>query len=141
MPASDALRFFVPGYPRPKGSKRIVRGRLIEASRYLPEWDEAVQKAAFVAAGGAIRISEPVSVVAMFNLHWSAKKTPPRVDVDKLARAVLDSLVKAGILADDSLVTHLTAMKREGPPYGVFVQIAKESKDDIRLESRRTATP
>ena len=56
------------------------------------------------------------------------KKTAPDFkqsapDLDKFARAVLDAIVQAGVLQDDSLVVSLHAEKRYTPRPGAWVRI------------------
>lgn len=107
---SDLLTMFVPGRPRPKGSKRIARGRLIESSRGLRQWREALALAALAArqdAGG----EWPITDAAKVGMVFYVRRITSKPDIDKLARAVLDALVEAGILADDSIVVHLEVWK------------------------------
>ena len=40
------VTFTVLGRPAPQGSKTIMRGRLVESSKYLPAWRKAVAEAA-----------------------------------------------------------------------------------------------
>lgn len=100
------------GVPAPQGSKRLVRGRMIESSRGLAAWRNTVAMEALAARrerGGEWPITGPVRAVISFDLPGRASARP---DVDKLARAVLDALVSARVLRDDSQVVELHAAKR-----------------------------
>ncbi len=109
--SKTVLAMFVPGRPRPQGSKRIARGRLIESSRGLRQWREAVAMAALAARGGKRNwpVVGPVDVHVDFVLRT---KLDSRPDIDKLCRALLDGLVTASIIADDGQVVRLVAEKR-----------------------------
>lgn len=120
---SELLTMFVPGRPRPQGSKRIVRGRLIESSRGLRQWrrDIAMTALATRSARRSWPRLGPVAVRADFLLSGRLDVRP---DLDKLCRALLDGLVEAGIIADDGQVVRLTAEKLpETGAEGVFVEV------------------
>ena len=114
------MRIEVAGIPAPQGSKRHVGGgRMVEVSRAVGPWREAVRAETQRAVCGASPFCErPVAVHVWFRLPrpkstpkstvWPAK----RPDVDKLARAVLDGLTAGGAFRDDSQVIWLTAMKQ-----------------------------
>ena len=111
----NTITFRVFGIPAPKGSKRHVgNGRLIESSKKLPAWMRAVTQEAT-----KNRPSEPIDApVSVYMDFYLPKPKRPRYDapavkpdVDKLSRAVLDSLEAAGILTNDSRVTLLRAIK------------------------------
>lgn len=109
------ISFRVHGYPAPKGSKRHVgNGRLIESSKKLPAWMQAVKQEA-AKNKPTSPIDGPTAVHMDFYLpapkrpRYSVPAVKP--DADKLARSILDSIEQAGILTNDSRVTHLTATK------------------------------
>lgn len=112
----ERLEVFVEGVPAPQGSKRHVGGgRMIEMSKKLPAWRSAVEKALQEAAGADFpAFQPPLRVWAHFYLpkpkrsRYSGPYGPP--DVDKLQRALGDSLQRAGIVADDS---HITAWRAD----------------------------
>jgi crossover junction endodeoxyribonuclease RusA len=112
------MRITVAGIPAPQGSKRHVGGgRMIEMSRAVGPWREAVRAETQRAEAGLGPRTWPVMVQIVFRLP-RPKSTPASVkwparrpDVDKLARAVLDGLVAGGAIADDSLVVYLSAKK------------------------------
>lgn len=122
------------GVPAPQGSKRHVGGgRLVESSDRLRPWREAVKQAALDTLDTAstrqyggpgqralLTMQGPVSVeiAFTFNKPKSAPKTKVTYpitrssgDLDKLCRAILDALVDAGIMRDDSQVIELISTK------------------------------
>lgn len=112
---TNTIDFWVQGTPAPKGSKRHVGGgRMIESSKKLPAWMQAVK---LQAAKNRRRspIDGPAAVRMDFYLprpkrpRYEAPAVKP--DCDKLARSILDALEAAGILKNDSRVTHLEATK------------------------------
>lgn len=112
--------------PAPQGSKRIMRGRLIEASGdKLKRWRKAIAAECTKAAQGNLWLG-PVEVEVDFYLPRppsvkQSKRWHPIVppDLDKLCRAVLDGIGqgpsgKTGdgmIWGDDSQVVSLIARK------------------------------
>ena len=124
------ISFNVDGEPRPQGSKTpVVRGGrawLIEGKGDAPKkhkaWREAVLKAAqqFADEVGHEPIDGPVEVAIEFRMHKPASKTLEKYwadrkpDIDKLARAVLDSIAGKDkpIVREDSRVVRLIAEKR-----------------------------
>ena len=134
------LAFFAAGVPVAQGSKKHVgKGVMVESSRNLKPWRDTVIAAAYRVAAG-VRFHGPVEVTMEFSFprpmsHFGTgknagnlKKTAPEFkqsapDLDKLARAILDSLVQAGVLQDDALVVSLHAEKRYSPRPGARVVI------------------
>lgn len=140
------IRFRVNGIPAPQGSKRHVgNGRMVESSKAVGPWREAVRAEAQRVSWHDIPGSgDPVQVTIMFllprpNGHYStakgkrnmvkpsAPKLPAtRPDLDKLERAVLDGLVMGGVMADDSSVVSLTARKvyaSNGEAPGAIIEV------------------
>lgn len=126
MSVYGAFTFVVQGKAAPQGSKVMTtssRGKTFmrESSNRLGGWRTAVKRAALDPDGrpGA-RFDEPVSVDISFEFHQpkSNEDSHPTArhfgDIDKLSRAVLDGLVMAGVIADDSQVVSLTASKTFG---------------------------
>ena len=121
----NAARMRVFGLPAPQGSKRHVGGgRMVEASRKVAPWREAVVSEAQRLGYAGMRIDEAVSVRITFylprpsshrgarGLRPSAPVWPAKVpDLDKLARSTLDGLVQAAVLSDDARVVILHARK------------------------------
>lgn len=121
--------FFVAGVPAPQGSKRLVRSGartlMIDAnSEALKEWRRTVTMC-------APRLDYEPRVPLLVELNFTMPATlkdregwcAVRPDIDKLSRAVLDSLTDAGTLADDSQVVGLVATKRRGIRAGVMVTV------------------
>lgn len=116
--------FFVPGIPKPQGSKRafmnpkIGRPVIVEDNKGTRDWRHDVR--AMAVEHTKERISEgPVAITLKFIMKRpvstpKTKPTPPAIkkpDLDKLERAILDALT--GILfTDDSQVTFLLGTKR-----------------------------
>lgn len=106
------------GVPCPQGSKSKGRyGNLYESSRGLPAWRKQVTDEAFIGRRGkAPMFAGPVELELFFTIP--KPKSRPRIsrcdrkpDLDKLCRAVMDSMTQAGIWKDDSKVVKLTAEK------------------------------
>jgi len=130
--ASRKVTFHVSGLPVPQGSTRgfVVKGRVVITStaKGLAAWRQIVsvraQEFATEPFGG------PVSVDLVFLLpkpKSSPKKkriyATKRPDLDKLIRAVLDGITHV-LVADDSQVVQITAVKDYGPP-GVHVTVTE----------------
>ena len=123
MHHSKELYFRVEGVPTPQGSKTAyVRGGravLVESNKKLPAWREAVTEAARQAMYATEQVepfNAPLKVVVTFFMPRPAKpkwaKYPAsKPDLDKLIRAVLDSLTKAKTITDDALVVEVVARK------------------------------
>jgi len=114
------------GIPAPQGSKRHVgMGRMIESCKALKPWRQTVITDA-QKLGITQPILTPVSVSLVFcfprpKSHFkkngdlcssSPSHKTSKPDIDKLARAILDSLTLAGVFKDDAQVYSLTAAKR-----------------------------
>lgn len=130
---SQQLVVTVHGQPAPQGSKRHVgHGVMVEASKKLPPWREAISAETVRACQRAHFAPHPSAaygVVAVFTLarpasHFRRTKDgrqslragapiAPAVqpDLDKLCRALLDGLADGGALANDSRVVALAAEK------------------------------
>lgn len=127
------------GIPRPQGSKRPYRTQggivLVESCKGLPEWRQMVSAAALMTIP-APDLTGPVGVQMLFRfprpkgtLTSKGEIRPDqdhmrvRPDLDKLVRAVLDSLTGIAY-RDDAQVVTVTAYKEwtEGPP-GVTVRV------------------
>ena len=133
-----ALRFDVPGVPRPQGSKRHVgNGVMVESCKELKGWRQAVTETAI--AAGAGRWDGPVRVELVFRFdrpkgHWGKRGLLPsapaekvtKPDLDKLSRGVLDALWPCW--GDDAQVVELLARKRfceQGELPGVLVLVER----------------
>ena len=128
------LEFTVHHRPAPQGSKRHVgRGRLLEQSKRVAPWREAVDTAARAAVnarhvlehGGRPAVAPmpldgPLSVEIVFTVSKPASAPKTRVtwpttrdsgDIDKLLRSSFDALTTAGAIADDSRIVEVVARK------------------------------
>ena len=124
----DVVTFRVNGVPVSQGSKSIVvRGGktwMIDANpNKLKPWRRLVAEAADL----GVTFDCPVKVTLRFEMPRPKRpkfvRPAVKPDADKLARAVLDSLTDAGLLADDSRVVdlHVTEFYSETP--GVVVTV------------------
>jgi crossover junction endodeoxyribonuclease RusA len=131
------------GYPAPQGSKRHVgRGILVEASKLVTPWREAVVSECQRHEVASAMIADPLEVFIAFyfprpaghlkasgEVKASAPVYPTRRsvgDIDKLVRSTLDGLVQAATITDDSIVVTLTARKRYATianPRGAVIRI------------------
>ena len=111
------------GTPAPQGSKAFKgftksgRAIMIESSKKVKPWREAVVWAVRDVWGGKPPITRAVRVYMGFMLA-RPKSLPKRVtfhtkrpDLDKLVRATFDGIVQAGWIKDDSQIHSLCAEK------------------------------
>jgi Holliday junction resolvase RusA-like endonuclease len=107
------LTITVYGQPAPQGSKRHVgRGIMVESSKAVKPWREAVKAAALDARGDHwTPVDAPLAVSMVFTMPKpvSAPKRrrtwPMRTpDLSKLIRSTEDALTDAGIWRDDARV-------------------------------------
>lgn len=155
------LRFYVPGIPSTQGSKKafVVKTKTghravmkDDTGEALASWRETVRSEARAAAGDDWRtIDGPVAVVLAFGL--SRPKSAPKWrriwpigknsgDVDKLARAVFDSLTQALIWDDDARCIDLHVTKDyagAGVRQGVEVTV-REVTDGPSVDPVRSTT-
>lgn len=125
-----ALVARVHGIPAPQGSKRHVGGgRMIESSKKVGPWREAVKAAVLTATGRRpTTVDGPVRVGITFILprpkgHYGTGRNAGRVrtsapaepttkpDLDKLLRSTLDALTDVGAIRDDAQVVRIEAAK------------------------------
>ena len=114
------FQLFVAGDPRPQGSKKAFnRGKhivLVEANKDLPAWRETMKRL-FELKMLERDTAFPVAVAVTIHFWLKRPKTVTRqyatgtYDIDKLTRAVLDSLESAGVIVNDNLVVDLTVRK------------------------------
>lgn len=139
-----AIEFFVPGTPRPQGSKRaFVRGNramMVEsAGQPLKDWRAAVRLEAGYAMDDqdpSDPFAGPVEIKLAFRFvrpkshllrdgslaKGRSEHHTIRPDIDKLVRAVLDAMTGV-VWLDDSQVVAITASKGYGSRAGVWVGI------------------
>jgi len=133
------LTMFVAGLPRPQGSMRAMtvggRARMFHADHNdLAVWRGAVTAQAAELWGDAPPLDEATFALLYFYLprppSTPKRRTRPdrRPDIDKLARAILDSLTGI-VFTDDARVVQLVATKHfaEEMPPGVRVMCGPTS--------------
>jgi Holliday junction resolvase RusA-like endonuclease len=108
----------VSGEPASQGSHSVINGRIVQVnSSKHKKWRNAVVFAALDLIGEDwTPIDEPVELTVIFYLPRPKSvltRSFPAVmpDLDKLIRAVGDSLTDAGIIRDDSRIITITARK------------------------------
>lgn len=125
----QVLQIAVIGVPAPQGSKRHVgNGVMVESSKKVRPWRDAVRSTAVQARAGLPTIDEPVRVQMVFTFlrpasHFRTGKNAglvrdgvPRApqgmpDLSKLIRSTEDALTDAGVWRDDARVVSLSAAK------------------------------
>jgi Holliday junction resolvase RusA-like endonuclease len=125
------LTVFIPGHPKPQGSKVIGRRKdgsafMREANKNARPWRSVVIDALKPLA------TEPLEDAVRIHLHFYMpllKKTPnfpttrSSYDIDKLCRNMLDAVQIAGIIHDDSQVVSLIATKEYAERSGVQIRV------------------
>lgn len=110
----------VPGVPRPQPRPRFVRGRVVStADANARRWIASVVAAAARVAREKGKATGPLSATMGFTFptkDQSRWRNPhlSRPDADNLAKLVLDALMKAGLIQDDSTVSCLSVVKAWG---------------------------
>jgi Holliday junction resolvase RusA-like endonuclease len=133
------IEFDVTGRPAPKGSRtqgktKTGRSYTYPASKHEKPWVEAVREATRIVMRHHARLEPPYAVALEFRIAASKHARyawPSQNDVDKLARAVVDGLVKGGALSDDRHVTALTSRKRfcaPGEQPGVHAFVSQDAQ-------------
>lgn len=121
------------GVPAPQGSKRafVVGNRAVitEDSKKTAPWRDSVSAAGVAAMAGTPAFDGALRVEIEFRMPRprSVKRAHPSVkpDVDKLARAVLDSLSAAAVIVDDARVVSLTAEKVYAEIPGATIRVTE----------------
>jgi crossover junction endodeoxyribonuclease RusA len=127
------FEIFVPGEPRPQGSKKAFqRGLkivLVEANKELPAWREQMRKAfemKMLERDTPFSTAVSVSITFWLTRPKSVKRqyATGTYDIDKLTRAVLDSL-QDKVLTNDNLVVDLAVRKTYADHHesGVLVSV------------------
>jgi Holliday junction resolvase RusA-like endonuclease len=108
------IEFTVYGLPAPQGSKRHVgNGRMIESSKKVKPWREAVKWAAreaMAAAGIASPLDAPLIASMTFTMPRpksapkSRRHADRKPDLSKLIRSTEDALTDAGLISDDARI-------------------------------------
>jgi Holliday junction resolvase RusA-like endonuclease len=135
------FEIFVPGEPRPQGSKKAFsRGTrivLVEANKQLPAWREQMRKAfemKMLERDTPFSTALSVSITFWLTRPKSVKRqyATGTYDIDKLTRAVLDSL-QDKVLTNDNLVVDLAVRKTYADHHesGVLVTVVPFDNETI----------
>jgi Holliday junction resolvase RusA-like endonuclease len=136
------FQLFIEGSPRPQGSKKaFARGKsivLVEANKELPAWREHMTRMLQLKQlehDTAFTTAVNVALTFWLPRPKSVKRqyATGTYDIDKLTRAVLDSITKAGVWRDDSDVVDLTVRKTYADTHeaGVLISITPFDNDYI----------
>jgi len=107
----------VVGDPASQGSHAIMQGRIVQVnSKKHKAWRNAITQTALATLPADWEpIDEPCELIVNFYMPKpaSAKRSLPTVspDLDKLIRAVGDSLTDSGVVVDDSRIVRISARK------------------------------
>lgn len=115
----SAWVFHAIGHPAPQGSKRHVgHGVMIESSKQVAPWREAVKGAGF---GAGACLDGPLAVFMVFTVPRPkaarrADVVPCRTpDLSKLARSTEDAITEVGLWADDARVAEYARLAKVFP--------------------------
>ena len=107
----------VVGDPASQGSHAIMQGRIVQVnSKKHKAWRNAITQTALATLPADWQpIDEPCELIVNFYMPKpaSATRSLPTVspDLDKLIRAVGDSLTDSGVVVDDSRIVRISARK------------------------------
>ena len=130
--------FGVEGRPETKGSAKAFRSKstgkviVVNDNARCKAWQTAVAWKARLAMRSAPPTPAPVEVAVTFRVARpkKTKLAAPRLDLDKLARALLDGMTGV-VYVDDKQVVRLVAVKEWGEDgASVTVRTYKESNDE-----------
>jgi Holliday junction resolvase RusA-like endonuclease len=121
----------VTGDPASQGSHAIINGRIVQVNGSKHKaWRKAVAlEATNTLPSDWVPIDEPCELIVAFYLAKpkTVTRNLPSVspDLDKLIRAVGDSLTDSGVVADDSRIVRISARKlyAEGIQPGATIQV------------------
>ena len=111
------VSFSVSGDPASQGSHAIMNGRIVQVnSKKHKAWRNAITETALATLPADWQpIDEPCELIVNFYMPKpaSVKRSLPTVspDLDKLIRAVGDSLTDSGVVVDDSRIVRISARK------------------------------
>ena len=111
------LSLSVVGDPASQGSHAIMQGRIVQVnSKKHKAWRNAITQTALATLPADWEpIDEPCELIVNFYMPKpaSATRSLPTVspDLDKLIRAVGDSLTDSGVVVDDSRIVRISARK------------------------------
>jgi Holliday junction resolvase RusA-like endonuclease len=111
------VSFSITGDPASQGSHAIMNGRIVQVnSKKHKAWRNAITQTALATLPADWEpIDEPCELIVNFYMPKpaSVKRSLPTVspDLDKLIRAVGDSLTDSGVVVDDSRIVRISARK------------------------------
>jgi Holliday junction resolvase RusA-like endonuclease len=111
------VSFSITGDPASQGSHAIMQGRIVQVnSKKHKAWRNAITQTALATLPADWEpIDEPCELIVNFYMPKpaSVKRSLPTVspDLDKLIRAVGDSLTDSGVVVDDSRIVRISARK------------------------------
>jgi Holliday junction resolvase RusA-like endonuclease len=111
------VSFSISGDPASQGSHAIMNGRIVQVnSKKHKAWRAAITETALATLPADWQpIDEPCELIVNFYMPKpaSVKRSLPTVspDLDKLIRAVGDSLTDSGVVVDDSRIVRISARK------------------------------
>ena len=125
------VSFSVTGDPASQGSHAIMHGRIVQVnSSKHKAWRKAIALAATEALPSDwTPIDDPCELVVNFYMPKPKSVTRPlpsvSPDLDKLIRAVGDSLTDSGVVTDDSRIVRISARKlyAEGIEPGATISV------------------
>ena len=144
------ISFYVQGEPAPQGSKRFVgihngKGRMIESSKKVKPWREAVYWAAIEAKSKTAMVMPMDGALAVWMVFAlpkpkSVRRQAPdrKPDLSKLVRSTEDALVNAGLIADDArIVVCLASKSYAGQTFNLMGQLTelRDMGAYIRIET------
>lgn len=131
------LRVYVDGVPRPQPRPRFVNGRVVStASKNAQVWRNRVMAALLEARKGAEAIDRPVFLMlqAMFSTKDKKRWGKPhaiRPDTDNCLKLLMDAMVKAGTVKDDSLIYGFAGAKFWAERDGMEIVLLEPSERAI----------
>jgi Holliday junction resolvase RusA-like endonuclease len=125
------VSFSVTGNPASQGSHAIMQGRIVQVnSSKHKAWRKAIAEAATESLpDNWTPIDDPCELVVNFYMPKPKSVTRPlpsvSPDLDKLIRAVGDSLTDSGVVTDDSRIVRISARKlyAEGIEPGATISV------------------
>ena len=139
----SGVEFFVHGIPAPQGSKTRTRYGMIESSKKVQPWREAVVSEIIRLGYSDKHLDGPLAVDILFTFkrpqsHYGSRKGVPYVkdtaprfvaqtpDIDKCQRSTYDALTQSGLIKDDSLiVSNRNVMLYGDERFGALIIVAQ----------------
>lgn len=128
------IMLFVDGIPRPQPRPRFVRGRVISvADANAKRWISAVESKAREPRHQDAPLKGGLFVGLDFTFpagkaRQEGEAHTSRPDADNLAKLILDCLMRAGMLADDAVVSQLLIKKSYGAKPGVLIYLNEDRR-------------